>query len=239
MWNASRRTMRSTAPVLALLAGAACMVAASFAAAAVEDTSSAAGTSAVLSLLETARHELNAGRPQQASTLLERALRIQPSNAAVWHYLGRARLDLGNYEQAAAMATKAHSLGGTDRALRVSNAELMTSALQSSGRTASSSERQVLAAPNVLDSAIERARRYADARDAEVEHGGVESRHRFPRGWRDASTPAWQRAEAAARRAQAAAQRAEAAARRAAAERYRRYYRRYEPNEGTFGKRQY
>ena len=218
--------MRSLAPALALaaLVGTLCAATANVAAAAVERPGAA-----VLSLLDSARAELGAGRPQQASTLLERALRIEPQNPTVWHYLGRARLELGDYAQAAAMATKSHSLTGNDRALRVGNAELLSSALQSSGRTATDTERQVLAAPSTMDFGVEQARRY-------IERGGGELSDdvETPRGWslpetarqtwRQVQSSSWRQAEASAQRAQAAARRAEAAARRAE-EAYQRYYR--------------
>jgi tetratricopeptide (TPR) repeat protein len=73
---------------------------------------------AVLALLEAAERELGAGQPEQASALLERALRIEPRNPTVWHYLGLASLELGNTAQADAMAAKSRSLVAGDRGLR-------------------------------------------------------------------------------------------------------------------------
>ncbi len=141
--------MKSLAPALAVLL---CAVAANSAAAALERAAPLrSGNPAVLALLETAQQELHAGRPEQASTFLERALQLEPRNPTVWHYLGVTHLDLGNYAQAEAMAAKSHSLAGTDRALRVSNAELLATALQSSGRAPTDAERQVLAAPSTFD----------------------------------------------------------------------------------------
>ena len=72
----------------------------------------------VLALLESAERELGAGRPEQASTLLERALRIEPRNPTVWHYLSLAHVELGNTPQAEAMAAKSRSLVAGDRGIR-------------------------------------------------------------------------------------------------------------------------
>ena len=78
--------MKSLAPALALLLGAACAVAAHSA----WPPSSArhrrrSGNPAVLALLEAAEQELDAGRPEQASAFLERALqhRAAQSNRLV------------------------------------------------------------------------------------------------------------------------------------------------------------
>jgi hypothetical protein len=74
---------------------------------------------AVLALLETAERELGAGRPEQASALLERALRIEPRNPTVWHYLSLSRFELGHTTQAEAMAAKSRSLVAGEQAPRV------------------------------------------------------------------------------------------------------------------------
>ena len=70
---------------------------------------------AVLALLDAADRELSAKRPDQASLLLERALRIEPSNPAAWHYLGLVRLEQGQYAQAEAMAAKSMALAPQPR----------------------------------------------------------------------------------------------------------------------------
>ena len=141
--------MRTIAPALALLVGALSVVVAD-AVAAVERLSdevrtvrgadrplalSGRGNEAVLALLENAERELRAGRPEQASVALERALRIEPRNPTVWHYLGLARLDLGDYAQAEVMASRSHSLAPADRTLRAYNARLVATARQASGQT--------------------------------------------------------------------------------------------------------
>jgi tetratricopeptide (TPR) repeat protein len=219
--------MKSLAPALAFLFATCCAVAGDPAAALELSAPARSANPAVLALLQTAREDLRAGRTQQASTLLERALEIEPHNPTAWHYLARARLDVGNYAQAEAMAVKSHRLGGNDRALRVGNAELLSTALQSSGRTPTEAERQVLAAPSTFDLGVERASRYAATRDRRERDDAEPRRLPAPaqtatQSWRESQSPAWQRAQAAARQAEAAAQRAEAAARRAEAQSERR-----------------
>jgi tetratricopeptide (TPR) repeat protein len=141
--------LRTIAPALAVLAGVLSAVVAD-STAALERLSdevrtvrganrplalSGRGNEAVLALLQDAERELRAGRPEQASIALERALRIEPRNPTVWHYLGLARLDLGAYAQAEVMASRSHSLAPADRALRSYNARLVATARQASGQT--------------------------------------------------------------------------------------------------------
>jgi tetratricopeptide (TPR) repeat protein len=234
--------MKSLAPALAFLFATCCAVAGDSAAAFELSAPARSANPAVLALLQTAQEALRDGRTQQASTLLERALQIEPHNPTAWHYLARARLDVGNYAQAEAMAVKSHRLGGNDRALRVGNAELLSTALKSSGRTPTEAEHQVLAAPSTFDLGLVRASRYA-VTGAGRERGDVEPRRlRAPaqtatQSWREPQAPAWERAQAAARQAEAAAQRAEAAARRAEWAINRRAQR-YESNE-IFRRRRY
>jgi tetratricopeptide (TPR) repeat protein len=94
------------------------------------------GNEAVVALLESADRELGAGHPDQASLALERALRIDPRNPTVWHYLGLARLDAGDFAQAEAMASRSQSLAPDDWALRTRNARLVTTARRASGQAA-------------------------------------------------------------------------------------------------------
>lgn len=209
--------MKPIAPALALLLGASCAVAADSAAALERAAPPRGGNPAVLALLEAAEHEFRAGRPEQASMVLERALRIEPGNPAVWHDLGRASLELGNSAQAEAMAAKSHNLAGDNRALRVSNAELMAAALQSSGRTPTNNQLQVLASPRWFDAAIERASTYSDTGDRPERRYSEEQVRRWAPAQaaaqtsRDVRSPAWRARDAAAEgvRRERAARRAE------------------------------
>ena len=167
--------MKCLATTLASLLAAACTLAASPLSAlerqgpelAAFPAASRGDNPAVLELLNAAEQALRDGQPEQAGTLLERALRVEPRNPVVWHYLAAARLERGDYEQAEALAAKSHSLGAADRALRSENAELMATAQQASGKPVAvpSEEPPILASSRWLAAAIEPAREYVDAAD--------------------------------------------------------------------------
>lgn len=69
-------------------------------------------------LLEQSRAERAAGNNTQAGASIERALRIDPNNAALWVELGEINLAAGNRSQAASMARKALTLTAGDPELR-------------------------------------------------------------------------------------------------------------------------
>ena len=122
---------------------------------------------AVLALLEAADRDLDLGRPDDAALVVERALRIAPRNPTVWHYLGLARFDQGNYSQAEALAAKSHTLASADRSLRTRNAGLMASAQQAAGKPVSvpSDEPPVSAWDRLFAQEVEPAVTYADSGD--------------------------------------------------------------------------
>ena len=61
---------------------------------------------AVVSLFNTARQDRRAGNLSAADATLERALRIEPHNAALWQALARVRLAQGRYRQAEALMSQ-------------------------------------------------------------------------------------------------------------------------------------
>ena len=65
-------------------------------------------------LLEQSRVQRAAGSLPAARASLERALRLDPNNPAVWIEIGELELQSGNNAQAAAMARKALTLTGRD-----------------------------------------------------------------------------------------------------------------------------
>ena len=77
--------------------------------------SDASGASSAL--LEQSRAQRAAGSLPAARASLERALRLDPNNAALWLELGELELQTGNAAQAATMARKAMTLAGRDRRL--------------------------------------------------------------------------------------------------------------------------
>jgi tetratricopeptide (TPR) repeat protein len=169
--------MRPITPALALLVAA--FGAAGPDSAAALERAPRGGNPAVLSLLEAAEQDLNAGKPAQAVVALERALRIEPRNPTLWHYLGLARFNQGSYLQAEAMAAKSHSLASADRSLRGRNAGLMAAAQEAAGKPVDvpSLESPVPAWERALG-AVERARDYVDTRVRRERPAAREQRRR-------------------------------------------------------------
>ncbi|MCZ8251385.1 MAG: tetratricopeptide repeat protein [Hylemonella sp.] len=81
----------------------------------------ASGNRAVIALLDRAQADAGAERPDAASATLERALRIEPRNARLWHELAQLRLAQGQYAQAIALAQKSNSFAGAQRPLQALN----------------------------------------------------------------------------------------------------------------------
>jgi tetratricopeptide (TPR) repeat protein len=88
---------------------------------------------AVLDLVESARADSAQGKFPAAVATLERALRIEPRNASLWHELARARLQEGNPEQAESLAQRSNSWAGNARALRAANWRLIAEARNARG----------------------------------------------------------------------------------------------------------
>jgi tetratricopeptide (TPR) repeat protein len=80
---------------------------------------------AVISLLDTARSQSAAGKPDMAGASLERALRIEPQNPELWQELARVRLQQGQYREAENLAAKANILSGADMNLRAQNWQII------------------------------------------------------------------------------------------------------------------
>jgi Flp pilus assembly protein TadD len=85
-------------------------------------------SSASGALLEQSRTQRAAGSLPAAKASLERALRLDPNNAAVWIELGELELSLGNTVQAATMARKALTLTGRDARLAARAERLLRAA---------------------------------------------------------------------------------------------------------------
>jgi tetratricopeptide (TPR) repeat protein len=75
-------------------------------------------TDASQALLSQSRLDRAAGRYPEATASVERALRIDPNNPALWLELGEIQLAAGNDAQAATMARKALTLAAGDVAIR-------------------------------------------------------------------------------------------------------------------------
>lgn len=91
---------------------------------------------AVVSLLDKAHADADAGKAGAAGASLERALRIEPRNPWVWQELARIRLSEGQYDQAVSMARKSNSLSGGQRLLQAINWQVIGKARVAKGDSA-------------------------------------------------------------------------------------------------------
>ncbi|HEU4924552.1 MAG TPA: tetratricopeptide repeat protein [Burkholderiales bacterium] len=88
---------------------------------------------AVAGLMETARADAASGNLAGAAASIERAIRIEPRNARLWHELARVRLKQGQYAQAENVAARSNSWAGDDRALRAENWRLIAESRRARG----------------------------------------------------------------------------------------------------------
>lgn len=88
---------------------------------------------AVIALLSQARSQAAKGEGEQAAATLERALRIEPQNAWVWHRLAVLRLEQRHWDQAVDLATKSITLAGGDPRLLGGNWEVIARARDGKG----------------------------------------------------------------------------------------------------------
>ena len=101
---------------------------------------------AVAALLNNANAQTQAGRHDQAAASLERAVKIEPKNAWVWHWLARSRLQLGELDQAQSLAARSNSFARNDRRLLSDNWSLIAEARQRGGDQAGARAAQLRAA---------------------------------------------------------------------------------------------
>lgn len=91
---------------------------------------------AVSALLAQAGREVQEGDLEGAAATLERALRIAPADAALWHDLGEIRFHQGSFQQAEAMALRAEGLAVDDPPLRSASWKLVSRARRAAGNRA-------------------------------------------------------------------------------------------------------
>lgn len=89
---------------------------------------------AVIMLIETAASKIASGTFNQAASVVERALHIEPDNAWIWHLLARIHHLQSDFEMARNMAEKSSILAGSDSALKAQNTWLIAVADQASRR---------------------------------------------------------------------------------------------------------
>ncbi|MEQ8207057.1 MAG: hypothetical protein RIA65_12830 [Woeseia sp.] len=90
---------------------------------------------ASVSLLEQSRQQQRSGNLAQAGSTLERAVRIDPSEPAVWLALAQLRYEESNWNQTEQLARKAYSLAADGSAERRAAQSLIADALDRQGRS--------------------------------------------------------------------------------------------------------
>ena len=98
------------------------------------------GNQAVAALLDSADRHVKNNQLSEAGAALERALRIEPRNAGIWHDLAQIRLHQGEYQQAESLASKSNNLAGGNRSLQARNWRLIAVARKATGNTAGAEE---------------------------------------------------------------------------------------------------
>jgi len=88
---------------------------------------------AVVKLLNQAHTAIEKGDYPRADVLLERAVRIEPRNPALWNYLAKLRLHEGHLQQAMDLAAKSSALAGNDNKLRADNWRIIAHARYQGG----------------------------------------------------------------------------------------------------------
>lgn len=83
---------------------------------------------AVLALLSEATQQEISGDPEVAAAKLERALRIEPRNAVLWHHLAAVRLRQGQTQLAVSLAQKSNSFAARDSELVERNQRIIQQA---------------------------------------------------------------------------------------------------------------
>ena len=73
---------------------------------------------AVVALLDKAHVQASAGQLEKAGASLERALRIEPRNPALWQELAHIRLDQRQYVEAENLAAKSNALLRGNKSMR-------------------------------------------------------------------------------------------------------------------------
>ncbi|HPF58617.1 MAG TPA: hypothetical protein P5149_03715 [Candidatus Competibacteraceae bacterium] len=103
------------------------------------------GNQAVVALLDSADKYVKSNQLDKAGAALERALRIEPRNAGIWHDLAQIRLHQSEYQQAESLASKSNNLASGNRSLQARNWKLISVARKAGGNIAGAEEAEAQA----------------------------------------------------------------------------------------------
>ena len=101
---------------------------------------------AVLALLSEADRQLAAGQLDNVATTLERAIRIKPKSAELWHKMARVRLQQNQPGQAENLAKRSNVLAKGERDITRRNWALIAEARRLKGDQAGAAEAEARAA---------------------------------------------------------------------------------------------
>lgn len=85
-------------------------------------------------LYKEAGQAIDRGKFNQAEILIERALRIEPDNAHLWHSMGIIKFNQQNYAQSVQFGLKSNSLAAGDHSLTPKNWKLIEKAYEKLGQ---------------------------------------------------------------------------------------------------------
>lgn len=108
----------------------------------IEDTQA---SPAILSLYQQAQNARSAGKLDDASNDLERAMRLDPRNAFIWNALASLHLQKQEPDQAASEASKSNSLADGNPYLAADNWRVIAAARQAQGDAAGALQAQAQA----------------------------------------------------------------------------------------------
>jgi len=94
----------------------------------------------ITALLNDANRFSKQGQSEKAVATIERALRIEPKNALLWHHLAAIRMQQQQWQQAIVMARKSNTLAGSNQQLKSDNWALIAAAYDSLGNKEKANE---------------------------------------------------------------------------------------------------
>jgi len=87
----------------------------------------------IVALLNDADRFSKQGQSEKAAATIERALRIEPKNALLWHRLAIVRMQQQQWQQTIVMARKSNALAGNNKQLKSDNWALIATAYDNLG----------------------------------------------------------------------------------------------------------
>jgi tetratricopeptide (TPR) repeat protein len=94
----------------------------------------------ITALLDDADRFSKQGQTEKAAATIERALRIEPKNALLWHRFAIIRMQQQQWQQAIVMARKSNALAGNNKQLKSDNWGIIAAAYDSLGNKKKANE---------------------------------------------------------------------------------------------------